>query len=231
MIDTFCQLGYLNALKHKTSAMEIRVNADFMDADELMIILAQDVLEGRFQPGSTTIHPNLGVSESRKALTLLQPKIQPLSKRTRSNTKPPPTIGLTEKESTLRSERLKNRIKYCEKDDDDKEGEVDNKENDECEWKSNHTVIDSGNSQPTIGVTKTESKVQSRSSKRRKTNNKQDYQDKDEDYQDKDDDAKEYDESEGGNNQRGISSDKSKWSSRYKDKSFWPDNGGYNLEE
>jgi hypothetical protein len=38
MIDTFCQLGYLNASKHKTGAMEIQVNADYMDADELMII-------------------------------------------------------------------------------------------------------------------------------------------------------------------------------------------------
>jgi hypothetical protein len=231
MIDTFCQLGYLNASKHKTGAMEIRVNADFMDVDELMIIPTQDLLEGRFRPGSTTIHPNLGVSESRKALPLLQPKMQSLSKRTRSNTKPPPTIGLTKKESTLRSERLKKRINYCKKDDDDEEGEVDNEENDECEWKSNHTVVDSGNSRPTIGVTKTESKVQSRSSKRRKTNNKHNYQDEDEDYQDKDDDTKEYDESEGENNQRGINSDKSKWSSRYNDKSFWPDNGGYNLEE
>jgi hypothetical protein len=187
MIDTFCQLGYLNASKHKTGAMEIRVNADFMDADELTIIPTQDVLEGRFWPGSTTIHPDLGVSESRKALPLLRPKMQPLSKRTRLKTKPPPTIGLTKTESTLRSERLKKRINYCKKDEDDEEGEVDNKQNDECEWKSNHTVIDAGNSQPTIGVTKTESKVQSRSSKQWKTNNKHD-------YQDKNDDAKEYEE-------------------------------------
>jgi hypothetical protein len=60
MIDTFCQLGYLNALKHKTGAMEIRVHADFMDADVSMIIPTQDVLEGIFRPGSTTIHPDFG---------------------------------------------------------------------------------------------------------------------------------------------------------------------------
>jgi AAA15 family ATPase/GTPase len=63
---------------------------------------------------------------------------------------------------------LKKRINYFEKDDDDEEGEVDNEENDECEWKSNHTVINSGNSRSTIGVTKMESKVKSRSSKQRK---------------------------------------------------------------
>jgi hypothetical protein len=157
--------------------------------------------------------------------------MQPPSKRTRSKTKPQPTIGLTKKESTLRSERLKQWINYQEMDDDDEEGEVDNKEYDECEWKGNHTVINSGNSWPTIGLTKTESTVRSKISKRRKTNNKHDYQDKDDDYQEKDDDAKEYDESKGENNQRGINSDKSKWSSRYKDISFWPDKGGYNLEE
>jgi hypothetical protein len=83
------------------------VHADFMDADELMIIPTQEVLEGIFRPGSTTIHPDLGVSESTKALPLLQPKMQPPSKRTRSKTKPPPTIGLTKKEFTIRSERLK----------------------------------------------------------------------------------------------------------------------------
>jgi hypothetical protein len=121
MIDTFCQLGYLNASKHKTGAMEIQVNADFRDADELMIIPTQEHLEGRLRPGSTTIHPDLGVAENRKPLPLLQPKAQPLSMRTRSNTKPPPTIGLTKKESTVRSERFKKRISYCEKDDDDKE--------------------------------------------------------------------------------------------------------------
>jgi hypothetical protein len=164
------------------------------------------------------------VSESTKELPLLQPKMQPLSKRTRPKTKPLPTLGLTKKESTLRSEKLKQWINYREKDDDDEEGEVDNEEYDEFEWKSNHTVINSGNSRPTIGLTKTESTVQSRSSKRRKTNNKHD-------HQDKDDDAEEYDESERENNQQGINSDKSKWSSRYKDKSFWPDKGGYNLEE
>jgi hypothetical protein len=113
MIDKFCQLGYLNASKHKTDTMEIQVNADSMDADELMIIPTQDGLEGRLRPGSATIHPDLGVTENRKPLQLLQPKMQPLSKRTRSNTKPPPTIGLTKKESTLRSERLKRRISYC----------------------------------------------------------------------------------------------------------------------
>jgi hypothetical protein len=149
MIGTFCQLGYLNASKHKTGAMEILVNADYMDLDELMIIPTQDVLEERIRPGSATIHPDLGVTENKKPLPLLQTKMQPLSKRTSSNTKPPPTIGLTKKEYTLRSERLKKRICYCEKDDQDEEGEVDNEE----KWKRNHTVIDSCNSRQTIGVT------------------------------------------------------------------------------
>jgi hypothetical protein len=236
MIDTFCHLRYLDISKHKTGAMEIRLHDNFKDADELMIIPTQDVLEGIFQPGSTTIHPDLAVSEHTKALPLLQPKVQPPSKRTRSKTKPPPTIGLTKKESTERSKRLKRRINnnkpnYRETYDDDKEAEVDNKEYDECEGKDNHTVINSGNSRPTIGLTKTESTFRSKSSKRRKTNNKHDYQDKDDDYQDKDDDAEEYDECERDNNHPGINSDKSKWSSRYKDTSFWPDKGGYNLEE
>jgi hypothetical protein len=110
MIDTFCQLGYLNALKHKTGAMEIQVNTDYMDADGLMIIPMQEDLEGGLRPGSTTIQPDLGMAENRKPLPLLQPKTQPLSKRTRSNTKPPPTIGLTKKESTVRLERFKKRI-------------------------------------------------------------------------------------------------------------------------
>jgi hypothetical protein len=164
MIDTFCQLGYLNISKHKIGAMEIRVHPIFLDADELMIILTQDVLEGIFHPGSTTIHPNLAVSEHIKALSLLQPKVQPPSKRTRLKTKPPPTIGLTKKESRVRSKRLKRRINnnkpnYREKDDDDEEDEVDNEEYDECKEKDNRTVINSGNSRPTIGLTKTESTV------------------------------------------------------------------------
>jgi hypothetical protein len=46
MVDTFCQLGYLNASKHKTDAMEIQVNADFRDADQLMIIQTLKDLEG-----------------------------------------------------------------------------------------------------------------------------------------------------------------------------------------
>jgi hypothetical protein len=121
MIDTFCQLGYLNASKHKTGAMEIQVIADFMDADGLMIIPTQEYLEGRLRPGSTTIHPGFGVAENRKPLPLLQPKTQPLSTRTRSNTKPPPKIDLTKKESTDRSARFKKRISYCEKYDDDEE--------------------------------------------------------------------------------------------------------------
>jgi hypothetical protein len=114
MIDTFCQHGYLKASKHKSGAMEIQVSACFRDADRLMIIPTLKHLEGGSWPGSTTIHPDLGVA-------LLEPKTQPLSKRTRSNTKPPPTIGLTKKLSTLRSERLKNRIRYCKHDDDDEE--------------------------------------------------------------------------------------------------------------
>jgi hypothetical protein len=109
MIDTFCQHGYLKASKHKSGAMEIQVSAGFRDADQLMIITTLKDLEGGSRPGSTTIHPDLGVA-------LLQPKTQPLYMRTRSNTKPPPTIDVTE-----RSARVKNRISYSKNYDDDEE--------------------------------------------------------------------------------------------------------------
>jgi hypothetical protein len=236
MIDTFYQLGYLIISKHKTGAMEIRVHPDFKDADELMIIPTQDVLEGIFHPDSTTIHPDLAVSECTKAVSLLQPKLQPPSKRTRPKTKPLPTIGLTKTESTVRLKRLKRRkiiIKpnYRDKDDDNEGDENDDEEYDEGKRKDNHTVINSDNSLPTIGLTKTESTVRSKRSKRRKTKNKPDYQDKDDDDEEDEDDDEEYDECGRENNHPGINHDKSKGSSTYKDTSFWPDKGGYNLEE
>jgi hypothetical protein len=116
MIDTFCQHGYLKASKHKTGAKEIQVSAGFRDADQLMIIPTLKDLVGGSRPGSTTICPDLGVAGNRKRLSLLQPKTQPLSMRTRSNTKPPPTIDVTE-----RSARVKKRRSYSKNDDDDEE--------------------------------------------------------------------------------------------------------------
>jgi hypothetical protein len=173
MIDIFCQLGYLIISEHKTGAMEIQVHDNYKDVDGLMIIPTQDVLVEIFHPDSTTIHPDLAVSENTIAVTLFQPLLQPPSKRTRPKTKPPPVIGLPKTESTLQSKR----------------------------------------------------------SKRQKTNEKPVYQDKDDDEEEDEDDNKEYDEGEREDNHPGINSDKSKWSSRYKDTSFWPDKGGYNLEE
>jgi hypothetical protein len=105
MIDTFCQLGYLIISEHKTGAKEIRVHKDYTDAAGLMIIPTQDVLVEIFLPDSTTIHPDLLVSENSIAVKLLQPILQPSSKRTRSNTKPPPAVGLPKTESTLQSKR------------------------------------------------------------------------------------------------------------------------------
>jgi hypothetical protein len=74
--------------------------------------------------------------------------------------------------------------------------------------------------------------------KRQKPNIPPNYRDKDDD-DDKDyDDDKENDVGDEGDdvgemedNLPGINSDESKWASRYKDKSFWPDKGGYNLKE
>jgi hypothetical protein len=73
MIDTFFQLGYLIILEHKTGAMEIRVHNDHQDVDGLMIIPTQDILIEIFHTDSTTIHPDLAVSENTLIVTLLSP--------------------------------------------------------------------------------------------------------------------------------------------------------------
>jgi hypothetical protein len=70
--------------------------------------------------------------------------------------------------------------------------------------------------------------LQSKRSKRPKINKDPVYVDDDEEDED---DNEEYDEGEGEDNHPGINSGKIRWSSRYKDTSFWPDKGGYNLEE
>jgi hypothetical protein len=173
MIDTFCQLGYLTILEHKTGAMEVRVYNDYQDVGGLMNILTPEILQEIFCTISTTIHPDLAVSENTIAVTLLQPLLQPPSNCTRSKTKPPPAIGLLKMESTLQSKRPK----------------------------------------------------------RRKPNIKPVYQDNDDDDEEDEDDEEGYDEGGREDNHPGINSDKIRWSIRYKDTSFWPVKGGYNLEE
>jgi hypothetical protein len=84
---------------------------------------------------------------------------------------------------------------------------------------------------PATGLPKTVSTLQSKRLKCRKPNIPPNYRDKDDDDEEDDDDDKEYDVGNREDNHPGINSDKSKWASRYKDTSFWPDKGGCNLEE
>jgi hypothetical protein len=91
---------------------------------------------------------------------------------------------------------------------------------------------------PATGLSKTTSTLQSKRSKRQKHNIPPNYRDKDDDGDEDYDDDKEYDVGDEGDDVGkmedklpGINSDESKWASRYKDTSFWPDKGGYNLEE
>jgi hypothetical protein len=88
-----------------------------------------------YLPYSTTIHPDSAVSESTIAAKLLQPLLQPPSKRTRSKTKPPPATGLSKTASTLQSKRSKRRKhnippNYQDKDDYNDEDYDDDKEYD-----------------------------------------------------------------------------------------------------
>jgi hypothetical protein len=73
MIDTFCLLGYLTILVHKTGAMEIRVHNEYRDVAGLMTIPTPESLKVMYRPYSTTIHPNSAVSESTIAAKLFQP--------------------------------------------------------------------------------------------------------------------------------------------------------------
>jgi hypothetical protein len=146
MIDTFCELKYLIILEHKTGAMEIRVHNDYPDVDGLMIIPTQDVLVEIFHPDSTTIYPDSAVSDNTLAKSLLQPLLQPPSKRTRSKTKHPPTIGLPKRKSLFRPKRLKQQKTnkdpvYAVNEDNNEEDVNDDKEYDEGEGEDNHPDI------------------------------------------------------------------------------------------
>jgi hypothetical protein len=69
IIETFCELGYLIIEEHKTGGREIRVDPDYQDGDELMIIPTQDVLLEHINLPSTTISPDSVVSDNTLSLT------------------------------------------------------------------------------------------------------------------------------------------------------------------